>query len=378
MDARNGIGAPIVRRDAAAKARGTASYAADVAHENVAYAALTLSSVAKGRITAIDTGAADAVAGVRAVLTHRSFNQGLSGETFIMKGGHMQSSLMPLQSDEVHYEGQIVGLVIADTAEAAEEAARKLKVTYAARHASASMDDPDRTSETDDDAGVTKGDADAAFAAAPVRIDSTYVTPVQHHNPIELYATTAAWTGDKLVVHMPSQWVMGTQAGPRQDLRHPDGGHTHREPLRRRRLRLQGEPSYPPPCWWPPPPSGWAGRSSWWCRARRCGRWARSARRPAPASRIGAGARDGTLKSIIFEEAAQSAEIDHVAFPRHIGGHPHVRQPDAAHEAVDGRHRRQHAGLRARAGGSLLVLRLRERHGRTRRGARTWTRSRFA
>ncbi len=313
MDARNGIGAPIVRRDAAAKARGTASYAADVFHERVAYAALTLSSVAKGRITAIETGAAEAVPGVQAVFTHRSFNQDLGGETFVMKGGHMQSSFMPLQTDEVHYEGQIVGLVIADTLEAAEEAARKVDVAYAAKHAAASMDDPDRETETDDKAGVTKGDADAAFAAAPIKIDSTYFTPVQHHNPIELYATTAAWTGDKLVVNMPSQWVMGTQAGlatifgiPMEDvlIESPfvGGGFGSKASILPTTVLVAAA-------------------------AKRLGRpvklvvpreamWTVGSFRPATRARVALGAeRDGTLTSIIFEEAGQSSEIDHVAFP---------------------------------------------------------------
>ena len=60
------------------------------------------------------------------VMTHRDLNQGLGQETFAMKGGHMQSSFLPLSSDEVHYAGQIVGLVVADTQEAAEQAARAI------------------------------------------------------------------------------------------------------------------------------------------------------------------------------------------------------------------------------------------------------------
>ena len=313
MDARNGIGAPIVRRDAALKARGAATYAADFAHQNTAYAALTLSSVAKGRITAIDADAAEAVPGVRAVLTHRSFNQGMGEETFAMKGGHMQSSFMPLSSDEVHYHGQIVGLVIADTVEGAEEAARKLHVSYAASRGSAAMDDAGRVTETDDKAGVTKGDADAAFAAAPVRIDSTYFTPAQHHNPMELYATTAAWSGDKLVVNLPSQWVMGTQAGL---------------------AKIFGIPMDDVLIECPYVGGGFGSKATILpfvvliaAAAKRLGRpvklvvprdamWTVGSFRPATRARVALGAeKDGKLTSIIFEESAQSAEIDHVAFP---------------------------------------------------------------
>ena len=206
------IGVPTTRRDASAKATGAARYAADFGHTGTAYAALTLSTVARGRITRVDSAAAEAVPGVQMVLTHRDMNQGLGTETFIMKGGHMQSSFMPLTSDEVHYSGQIVGLVVADTTEAAEQAARALNIEYAAEHASAAIDDPDRTVQTEPKPEITVGDADAAMAKAPVRVDHEYTTPAQHHNPMELYATTASWNDGKLTIESPSQWVIGQRA----------------------------------------------------------------------------------------------------------------------------------------------------------------------
>lgn len=207
------IGAPTVRRDAAAKSTGAARYAADIGHPGTAYAALTLSAVARGRITRVDTAAAEAVPGVQLVLTHRDMNQGLGDETFIMKGGHMQSSFMPLTSDEVRYAGQIVGLVVADTTEAAEQAARALNLEYAAEQGFAAMDDPGRPVDTAEEPEVSVGDADAAFAAAPVRVDQEYATPAQHHHPMELYSTTASWNDGKLTVEVPSQWVVGQRAG---------------------------------------------------------------------------------------------------------------------------------------------------------------------
>ena len=207
------IGSPVTRRDAASKAAGTASYAADFPHAGTAYAALTLSRVARGRITRIDTEAAEAVPGVQLVLTHRSLNEDLGPETFIMKGGHMQSSFMPLTSDEVHYAGQIVGLVIADTLEAAEEAASLVEVDTAGEPACAAIDGPDRTEAPMEGKEIDVGDAEAAFAASAVTVDATYLTPAQHHNPIELYSTSAVWRDGKLVVNVPSQWVIGTQAG---------------------------------------------------------------------------------------------------------------------------------------------------------------------
>lgn len=307
------IGLPIVRRDAAAKASGQALYAADFPHTNAAYAALTLSSVAKGRITTIDTSAAEAVPGVQMVLTHHSLNEGIGPETFAMKGGHMQSSFMPLTSDEVHYAGQIVALVIADTQEAAEEAARKVHVDYAAVYASAAMDDPGHDEEPMDPKTVDIGDAEAAFAAAPVSVDATYLTPAQHHNPIELYSAAAVWRDGKLLVNTPSQWVVGKQAAlaaifgiPMEDVHvespYIGGGfggkatllpHTVLVAMAARRLGRPVKLVVP-----------------------REAMFTVGSFRPATRNRVRLAAeQDGTLVAIMQDEVGQSADIDHVAFP---------------------------------------------------------------
>ncbi len=307
------IGAPITRRDATAKATGAARYAADYGHAGTAYAALTLSTVARGRITRVDSAAAEAVPGVQMVLTHRDMNQGLGAETFIMKGGHMQSSFMPLTSDEVHYSGQIVGLVVADTTEAAEQAARALNIEYAAQHASAAMDDPDRTVQTEPKPEITVGDADAAMAQAPVKVDHEYTTPAQHHNPMELYATTASWNDGKLTIESPSQWVIGQRAALATIFGlSPEDVHVI---------------------------SPYIG-GAFGCKAtllphtvlvataaRRLGRPVKlvvprdamftvGSFRPAACNRIALGAeRDGTMVAMVHEAVGQTAAIDHIAFP---------------------------------------------------------------
>ncbi|MGI4955170.1 MAG: xanthine dehydrogenase family protein molybdopterin-binding subunit, partial [Janthinobacterium lividum] len=307
------IGTPIVRRDAPAKATGAARYAADYGHIGTAYAALTLSTVARGRITRVDTAAAEAVPGVQLVLTHRSMNRDLGSETFIMKGGHMQSSFMPLTSDEVHYAGQIVGLVVADTTEAAEQAARALDLEYATQHAAASMDDSDRTSKPDGEPVVVVGDADAALARAPVRVDQEYVTPAQHHHPMELYATTASWNDGKLTVESPSQWVIGQRAAlaaifgiPAEDVHVVSpyiggafGGkatllpHTVLVAAAAQRLGRPVKLVVP-----------------------RDAMFTVGSFRPATRNRIALGAeRDGTMTALIHEAVGQTAELDHIAFP---------------------------------------------------------------
>ncbi len=307
------IGTPIPRRDAAAKATGVARYAADFGHVGTAYAALALSTVARGRITRLDSTAAEAVPGVQMVLTHRDMNQGLGAETFIMKGGHMQSSFMPLTSDEVHYAGQIVGLIVADTTEAAEQAARALNIEYAAQHAAAAIDDPGRTVQTEPNPEITVGDADAAMAKAPVRVDQEYLTPAQHHNPMELYATTASWNDGKLTVESPSQWVIGQRAAlatifglSPEDVHVVSpyiGGafgckatllpHTVLVATAARRLGRPVKLVVP-----------------------RDAMFTVGSFRPATRNRIALGAeRDGTMVAMVHEAVGQTAEIDHIAFP---------------------------------------------------------------
>ncbi|WP_428391401.1 xanthine dehydrogenase family protein molybdopterin-binding subunit [Lichenicoccus sp.] len=309
----DGIGSPVVRRDAAAKTSGAALYAADFPHAGTAYAALVTSPVARGRITRIDTDAAEAVTGVQLVLTHRSLNESLGEETFIMKGGHMQSSFLPLTSDEVHYAGQITGLVIADTQEAAEEGARALSIDYASEPASAAIDDPGLSEQPMDPKAIDIGDAEAAFAAAAVTVDATYLTPAQHHNPIELYSTSAVWRDGKLLVNVPSQWVVGTQAGLAKIFEMPMADVHVESPY------IGG---------------GFGGKATILphtvliaMAARRLGRAVKllvsreamftvGSFRAATRSRVRLAAdADGTLTAVMHDQVSQSAVIDAIAFP---------------------------------------------------------------
>ncbi len=307
-----GIGLPVTRRDAPGKVSGAAQYAADFPHAGCAYAALTTSSIARGRIVRIDTAPAEAVPGVQMVLTHRSLNEGLGDETFAMKGGHMQSSFLPLTSDEVHYAGQIVSLVIADTQEAAEAASRLVGIEYDVQPASAAMDDAGRVEKPLEAKSIDVGNADAAFAISPVKVDATYFTPAQHHNPIELYATSAEWRDGKLLVHVPSQWVMGTRMGlasifgiPAEDVHvecpYVGGGFGGKATILPHTVLIA-------------------------MAARRLGRAVKlvvpreamftvGSFRPATRSRVRLAAEhDGTITAVSHEQAGQSATIDHVSF----------------------------------------------------------------
>jgi xanthine dehydrogenase YagR molybdenum-binding subunit len=212
------MGKPEPRLDAIAKVTGAARYAADQPVRNPAHAWLVTSSIARGRVTGFDTAETHQIPGVIQIMTHE--NRPKLGEfKFFGVGGESSTAKPPLSSDRIDHEGEIVALIIAETFEAAREAGHKLKVEYAPETPAATLDS--RGTETKAGASVNPeqypdikvGDADAAFAAAPVKIEAEYETPTQHHNAIELYSTTCAWEGDELTVYEPSQFVVGLQNG---------------------------------------------------------------------------------------------------------------------------------------------------------------------
>lgn len=206
------VGAPVARADALAKVTGTARYAADVPVPGTAHAALVTSTVARGRITALDTAAAEAVPGVRLVLTHRSPEAELPPGRFVGTGGLLQSSVNPLASDEIHHMGQIVALVVADSARTAEEAAHLVTAEYEPWPAHATLAEEADGALLFEGASIEVGDTGRALAAAPVVVEAEYTTPAMHHHPIELYATTAAWRSGVLTAHVPTQAVQGTRS----------------------------------------------------------------------------------------------------------------------------------------------------------------------
>lgn len=203
---------PAVRIDGIAKVTGAARFASDEPVHKPAYGYLVTSTVARGRISAFKLERAKAVPGVLDIFTHE--NIGGEAKTNIGPDGH--PSTTTLENDRIWHDGQIIGIVVAESYEAAREAANRVEVIYS----------PEKPSATFDSAGVetephkaerqpdpNKGDAAAAFAGAAGKIDAHYSTPTQHHNPIELFTVTCAWEGPKLTVFEPSQFMWGTKAG---------------------------------------------------------------------------------------------------------------------------------------------------------------------
>ena len=183
------IGAPVDRIEGRDKVIGEATYAFEYEQENVAYAAIVQSAIAKGTVKAIDPADALALPGVVAVLTHENVPSLPSAD----------GELAVLQSPEVSYRGQIVAAVVADSLETARQAGQLVRVDYdVAEHDVELRPDhprlykPDKVNpnfETD----TEDGDVEQALASAPISVDETYTTPAQHNNPMEPHATIAVW-----------------------------------------------------------------------------------------------------------------------------------------------------------------------------------------
>ena len=205
------VGAPLDRVEGPLKVTGRATYAAEYAgQDKVAYGFLLQSSIAKGRITNIDTSAAERAPGVLAVLTYENANppQGQGPKT---PDGPVSGKrgVPELADDRIDHYGQPVALVVAATYEEARSAAHLVKPSYAPSEFAAEirplLNKAITPPERDPDTSV--GDFDVAFAAAPVKIDVTYTTPYQSHAMMEPHATIAAWEGDKLTLHTSNQMI---------------------------------------------------------------------------------------------------------------------------------------------------------------------------
>src|SRR5271170_950169 len=179
------IGTATPRVDGRLKVTGAAIYGADTIVPNPVHAVLVTSAIARGRISAIDERASRSVPGVLEILSHRNIGSDVKVGKFFGQGGYVGSTILPLGSDRVAHGGQIVAIVLAESLEAAQEAASRLAIDYAEEPPAAGFDSPGAetvaahvASKQHEDPAV--GDAAGVFAAAPVKIDTSYATPTQH------------------------------------------------------------------------------------------------------------------------------------------------------------------------------------------------------
>ncbi len=210
------IGRDTVRVDGPQKVTGVARYTSDFHFPGMLYAVPVGSTIAKGKVTKLDTRAAEAMPGVVAIL-HRGnigkIYRSIPGPGF---SGICEERRPPFEDDVVRYYGQYIALAVAETFETAKAAADAVRATYAVEQPNVkphlvAEDEPDEVMTT---FGPVKrlqserGDPEAAFASAPVKLDQTYVTPTETHNPMEPHSTTAVWEGSILTLYESSQGVV--------------------------------------------------------------------------------------------------------------------------------------------------------------------------
>ncbi|MGH2897616.1 MAG: xanthine dehydrogenase family protein molybdopterin-binding subunit, partial [Solirubrobacteraceae bacterium] len=210
------IGVPTSRLDGARKVTGAAPFAAEFALDGMVYAAIAHSTIAKGRVTRIETAEASRAPGVQLVMTHHNAPK-LKPIPYFLEADKAGAgdNLPVMQDDRIHWNGQPIAIVLATTHEQAQHASTLIRAEYTPEPAITSF-------AAARDAGLAiarfqgenlehaSGDAEAALAAAPHRVDAVYRTPRHNHNAIEPHAVTVEWRGNELYVHDATQGVSHT------------------------------------------------------------------------------------------------------------------------------------------------------------------------
>lgn len=211
----NTVGKALNRTDGVLKVTGQALYAAEFPAGKLAHAVLVTSTIARGTVAEIDVSSAQALPGVLLVMTSKNAPR--------LPGGG-QAKLTPpalrrlslLQDDEVHYDNEPVAVVVADTLERATHAAQALRIAY--RSAPPMLDFSQAKATAHPPASITggpadtqRGDVEVGLRSGSARIDVTYTTPMEHHNPMEPHAVLASWDGPHLTLYDTTQGVANAQ-----------------------------------------------------------------------------------------------------------------------------------------------------------------------
>jgi xanthine dehydrogenase YagR molybdenum-binding subunit len=214
------VGRPTSRVDGPLKVTGRATYAAEYAAEGLLYGVIVSSTIAAGRIIDMDLGAAKAVPGVVEIYTHENRGKAAwldrSWRDEVAPPGH---PFRPLNSDRILFDGQPIALIVAETFEAARDAASLVRMTYDVdghcteleRMRAQSYVPPKKRSGIPPPPSP-RGDAEQAFADAPVKISRDYRVNAEHHNPMEMFGTTCVYDGDgKLTIYDKTQGSQNAQ-----------------------------------------------------------------------------------------------------------------------------------------------------------------------
>ena len=212
------IGTPVSRLDGPLKVRGAARFAAEVRLANMTYAALVYGTIARGRVATLNIATATASAGVVLVMTHRNAPRMNPPAPFGSSPTAVGPSDLPImQDDRIHWNGQPIALVLAETQEQADHAASLIVATYTVEPSTSSFAQAKAQGAQPglfmgQPLSNEVGDAEAMLAAAAHKVDQVYRTPRHSHNAIEPHAATLAWEGDVLTIHDASQMVTAEAA----------------------------------------------------------------------------------------------------------------------------------------------------------------------
>jgi xanthine dehydrogenase YagR molybdenum-binding subunit len=202
------VGKPVDRVDGIAKVTGSARYAYEQPVDNVAYGFVLSTEFARGRITKVDAEAARAAPGIIAVITDDPL---LPSDG----AGAVEKRKVPLELPLVHNYGTPIGIVVAESFEAARAAARLVRVDHEAEPGRFEIDkhlaDADHNPPNPLTPNAAVGDLDAAFAGAEVKLDLNYTTPHQFAAAMEPHATIAVWKGDMLEIYSSLQLLHWAQ-----------------------------------------------------------------------------------------------------------------------------------------------------------------------
>jgi xanthine dehydrogenase YagR molybdenum-binding subunit len=214
-DAHTIVGQPIDRTDGALKVTGAARYAGDFSPPDLCHAAIVQSTIASGRIVQLDTTRAAHAPGVLLVMTHANApTLPEHGRAAVNPPAGRVMSL--LQDEDIHYNGQPIAVVVADTPERATYAASLVHATYARTEPTLDFASARSAAYMPAKAGSSppdsrRGDPARGVTQAEVKIEATYTTPMQTHNPMEPHATVAHWEGDRLTLYDATQYVSGVR-----------------------------------------------------------------------------------------------------------------------------------------------------------------------
>jgi xanthine dehydrogenase YagR molybdenum-binding subunit len=212
------IGKPRQRVDGPLKVTGSAKYTSDFNFAGMLYAVPVGATIANGEIRTLNTAAAEAMPGVRAIYHRKNLGKLFRvapGDRFGADMAHVDEARPPLEDDVIRYYGQYVAIAVADTWEQAKAAADAVVVTYRKETPNVDPDlkpekkpTAEQKSEKPPKVESERGDADRGFQSAAIQIDATYKLPPETHNPIELHSTVAVWDGTHVTIYEATQGVV--------------------------------------------------------------------------------------------------------------------------------------------------------------------------